>query len=36
VRQPRSAESHFASPAAFADGQVFVTVNGAAWSFDEP
>jgi hypothetical protein len=26
----------FASPAAYAGGRVFVTVNGAAWSFDEP
>lgn len=24
------------SPAAFAEGRVFVTVTGAAWSFDEP
>jgi outer membrane protein assembly factor BamB len=38
VTQPRKGEGegHFASPAAFADGQVFILVTGAAWSFDEP
>lgn len=36
LRQPHSANSFFGSPAAYANGQVFVTVNGGAWSFDEP
>lgn len=36
VTQPRTDDPLFASPAAFADGHVFVTLNGAAWSFDEP
>jgi serine/threonine-protein kinase len=36
VTQPRTADPLFASPAAHAGGRVFVTVNGAAWSFDEP
>jgi outer membrane protein assembly factor BamB len=36
--QPRAAEFDrlFASAAASAGGRLFVTVNGAAWSFDEP
>ncbi len=36
--QPRAAEFDrlFASAAAYAGGRLFVTVNGAAWSFDEP
>lgn len=29
-------ESFFASPAAYADGRIFVTVADGAWSFDEP
>ena len=36
ITQPRTDDPLFASPAAFANGQVFVTLNGAAWSFDEP
>jgi outer membrane protein assembly factor BamB len=36
VTQPRTSDPLFASPAAFANGRVFITVNGAAWSFDEP
>lgn len=36
LTQPYTDEPLFASPAAFANGQVFVTVKGAAWSFDEP
>ena len=38
MAQPRvpDAQALFASPAAAAADQVFVTVNGAAWSFDEP
>jgi outer membrane protein assembly factor BamB len=37
VRQPHvNGESFFASPAAYADGQIFVTVGDGAWSFDEP
>ena len=36
VAQPRTADPLFASAAAYADGRLFVTVNGAAWSFDEP
>jgi serine/threonine-protein kinase len=36
VTQPRTADPLFASPAAHAGGRVFATVNGAAWSFDEP
>lgn len=38
LSQPHVADafSFFGSAAAYADGQVFVTVNGAAWSFDEP
>lgn len=38
LTQPRVSEydALFASPAAFADGRLFVTLNGAAWSFDEP
>lgn len=36
--QPRvpGVDALFASPAAYADGRMFVTLNGAAWSFDEP
>ena len=36
--QPRvlEVERLIASPVAAAGGQLFVTVNGAAWSFDEP
>jgi len=36
VTQPRTTDPLFASPAAFANGRVFVTMNNAAWSFDEP
>jgi outer membrane protein assembly factor BamB len=36
VTQPRTTDPLFASPAAFANGQVFITVAGAAWCFDEP
>jgi outer membrane protein assembly factor BamB len=36
LTQPRTTEPLFGSPAAYADGGLFVTVNGAAWSFDEP
>jgi outer membrane protein assembly factor BamB len=36
VSQPRTTDSFFASPAAFDNGQVFVTVGDGAWSFDEP
>lgn len=36
IAQPRTTDPFFASPAAYASGRVFVTVNGAAWSFDEP
>jgi eukaryotic-like serine/threonine-protein kinase len=36
VTQPRTADSFFASPALFANGQIFVTVGDAAWCFDEP
>lgn len=36
--QPRVSEFErlFASAAAYAGGRLFITVNGAAWSFDEP
>lgn len=34
--QPHTSDSFFSSPAAYADGQVFVTVGDGAWSFDEP
>jgi outer membrane protein assembly factor BamB len=34
--QPRTSDPLIASPAAYANGQVFVTVGEAAWSFDEP
>lgn len=36
VTQPRTSDPLFASPAAFANGLVFVTVADAAWCFDEP
>lgn len=36
INQPHSSDDLIASPAAYANGQVFVTVNGAAWSFQEP
>jgi outer membrane protein assembly factor BamB len=36
LSQPHITDGLFASPAAYADGQVFITVYGAAWSFDEP
>jgi outer membrane protein assembly factor BamB len=36
VTQPRTTDPLFASPAAYAGGRLFVTVHGAAWSFDEP
>ncbi|HEU4630514.1 MAG TPA: PQQ-binding-like beta-propeller repeat protein [Gemmatimonadaceae bacterium] len=36
ITQPRTDEPLFSSPAAYANGRVFVTLNGAAWSFDEP
>lgn len=36
VTQPRTYDPLFASPAAFANGLIFVTVAGAAWAFDEP
>ncbi|NUO61957.1 MAG: PQQ-binding-like beta-propeller repeat protein [Gemmatimonadaceae bacterium] len=36
LQQPRTSDSFFGSPAAYANGQIFVTVGGAAWSFDEP
>lgn len=36
VTQPRTSDPLFASPAAFANGLVFVTVADAAWAFDEP
>ncbi len=36
VTQPRTADPLFSSAAAYADGRVLVTMNGAAWSFDEP
>ncbi len=38
LTQPRVSDfdALFSSPAAFADGRLFVTLNGAAWSFDEP
>lgn len=36
LAQPHTADSFFASPAAYANGQVFVTVGEGAWSFDEP
>lgn len=34
--QPRTSDPLFASPAAFANGLVFITVADAAWCFDEP
>lgn len=36
ARLPVGEQSLVASPPAYADGQLFVTINGAAWSFDEP
>ncbi len=36
VTQPRTHDPLFSSPAAFADGLVFVTVAEAAWCFEEP
>lgn len=36
VQQPRTADPLISSPAAYANGQIFVTVGDAAWSFDEP
>lgn len=36
VTQPRTSDPLFASPPAFANGLVFVTVADAAWCFDEP
>jgi outer membrane protein assembly factor BamB len=35
-QQPRSSDPFIASAPAFAGRQLFVGVNGAAWSFDEP
>jgi len=34
--QPRTDDDSFLAPAAFADGRLFVPVNGAAWCIDEP
>lgn len=36
ITQPYTDDPLFSSPAAYANGAVFVTLNGAAWSFDEP
>jgi outer membrane protein assembly factor BamB len=36
VQQPHAGDSFFGSPASFANGQIFVTVDNGAWSFDEP
>jgi len=36
VSQPRTHDPLFSSPAAYADGLVFVTVAEAAWCFEEP
>lgn len=36
VTQPRTQDPLFSSPAAFADGLVFVSVADAAWCFEEP
>lgn len=36
TQQPRTSDSYFASPAAYANGQIFVSVGDGAWSFDEP
>ena len=36
VVQPRTWDSFFSSAPAYANGQIFVTVGDAAWSFDEP
>ena len=36
VKQPHTWDSFFGSPAAYANGQIFVTVGDGAWSFDEP
>lgn len=34
--QPTAGDSFFGSPAAYSNGQVFVTADNGAWSFDEP
>jgi outer membrane protein assembly factor BamB len=34
--QPRTSDPLFASPAAFSQGLIFVSVAGAAWCFEEP
>jgi outer membrane protein assembly factor BamB len=36
VTQPQTTDPLIASPAAFANGLVFVTVSNAAWCFEEP
>ena len=36
IQQPRSADPVIASSPAASGRQLFVNVNGAAWSFDEP
>jgi outer membrane protein assembly factor BamB len=36
LEQPRTTDPLFSSAAAYAGGRLFVTVHGAAWSFDEP
>ena len=36
AEQPRTSDPFFGSPAAYANGQVFVNVGDGAWSFDEP
>lgn len=36
LTQPRTIDSFFSSAPAAASGQIFVTVNGGAWSFNEP
>jgi outer membrane protein assembly factor BamB len=36
VTQPRTSDPLFTSPAAFANGLIFITVAGAAWCFVEP
>ncbi len=36
LEQPRTTAPLFGSPAAHAGGRLFITLNGAAWSFDEP
>jgi outer membrane protein assembly factor BamB len=36
TKQPGTWDSFFASPAAYSNGRIFVTVGDGAWSFDEP